>query len=114
MAQRMPSGMPKLNAFFLYLAFLVSIASQMSGWGDSDSLFPEGRMEQGAVSAEVPGEAPEPSDERVDEEVDWFGRIHHLQFFASPHSLIAGFAVHADDDPSGIPPSELEPPPPEC
>lgn len=114
MAQRMPSGMQKLNAFFLYLAFLVSIASQMSGWGDSGDLFPEGRMEQGPVSAEVPEEAPEPLDDRPDEEGEWFGRIRHLQLSTSPHSLTAGFAAHADDDPSGLPPSVLEPPPPEC
>lgn len=114
MAQKQTSGMPRLNAFFLSIAFLISAFSQMSGWGEPGSLRLDGPMEQGSACAEALEEVPESADDRPDEEGDWFGRIRHPRFSVSHFSLTAGVYAHPDDDPSGLPPFELEPPPPEC
>jgi hypothetical protein len=102
------------KAFILANTFLISMVCQMVAMGDLFRLRSVAPMERGLSCCETPEEAPESADEHADEAGDWFERLHHSVSAGMYLCSKAALTDHSDENPAGISPSGIEPPPPEC
>ena len=110
--------MQTLSAFFLLILFMVSLASQVFGWGGCNPFHPDVRVEWSAASSDdsdtVPDSSDESPDERTDEGTDWYGRAHQAHIPGNSNVWDVGYPGPSDDCSLAPDPSTMEPPPPEC